>query len=363
MLAFCFFGIKVQKVQAQVKWGKSELTNFIAERTLYEVKNSEKVVQLIGKVFFNKEDQELRCDRAIFYDEQDLTIFEGHVFYQDSSRSLRCEYFEYYSEPERELARGNVELVVDEKKIYADEISYEVFHEKVFATNNVRFIDSENDIILTSDKLSYDRISQVALVEIDPKLVKLNSQGKPETTIESRIFTYYDSTKVAIAEDSVIITHNKVIGQTNLAEFYQKDNRIVMKNNPRIFQNNNEMQAEQIEMMFQNDSLKQVFLDGKGLMISNFMIDSTLTTDRLTGAAIWIDMDDDSVRHILVKGQATSIYHLIEENEVQGKNQVMGDELSIDFDKGLVDNVKVIGTPEVSRGRFYPPDAKIRPIK
>ena len=259
----CFIAQGLQNIRAQSKWNRSKLTYWHAESTTFEQQDSVKVFQHIGNVLLQTDTQELRCDRAIYYDEQGLTIFKGNVFYRDSSRTMTADYFEDYAEPERQFAKGNVKLIIDQKEIFADEINYEVFNEMVYAAKNVRFVDLENNIILTSEKFTYNIKSKKALVEINPKLVRQDSLGNPVTTIQSRIFTYYDSTKVAIAEDSVIITHNNIEARSNLAEFYQKEDRILMKENPHIIQDNNEMKAKQIEMFFQNDSLKQIYLNGK----------------------------------------------------------------------------------------------------
>ncbi len=353
----------IQNVQAQKNWDRSGLTYWDSDKLQYEMLNSQKVVQLIGNVYFRKGNQELRCDRALFYDDQDLAVFKGNVFYQDSSYTLLADYFESYSNPKRELARGNVELVINQQKIFADEIRHEAFKDMVYANNNVQFVDLENDVVVTCEKLTYDKKLQKLLLEVDPKFVKNDSLGKPEITIESRIITYFDSTKVAIAEDSVVITQSKIIAQANLAEFHQQESRIIIKENPRITQNNKNMKADQIEMFFENDSLRQIYLNGKGEMLSNFKIENNPAFDQLTGAEIWIDIKDDSVRHIKVKGQAISIYHLIEEGKVQGINHILGDELAINFAKGLVKDVTVLGDPEVSRGRFYPPKSKIKSLQ
>lgn len=363
LLSVCIILLFAQNVQAQNKWDRSGLTYWDSDKLQYEMINSQKVVQLIGNVYFRKGNQELRCDRALFYDDQDLAVFKGNVFYHDSSRTLLADYFEFYSDPKRELARGNVELVINQKKIFADEIIHEAFKDMVYANNNVRFVDLESDVIVTCEKLTYDKKLQKLLLEVDPKFVKTDSLGNPEITIESGIITYFDSTKVAIAEDSVVITQNNIIAQSNFAEFHQKENRIIIKDNPRISQNNKNMKADQIEMFFENDSLRQIYLKGKGEMLSNFKIENNPASDQLTGAEIWIDIRDDSVRHIKVKGQAISIYHLIEDGKVQGINQILGDELAIDFDKGLVKEVTVLGDPEVSRGRFYPPKSKIKSLQ
>ncbi len=361
LLGFCL-SFSVNNLSAQSPGEKIELIH--SDSLVYLSLDSGKEIRYLGNVFFRKGREEVRCDRATHYPDKELTILQGNVDYQDSSRSLKADYFEYYSNPERQLARGNVELFVDEKRILANEVSYIVDEKFAQALGDVRFFDLKDDFHLFCQKLSYDTGSKRVFAEIKPRLVKLDSLRNPGITIEAESLTYDDSSRTAVAKDSVTITHEAMVAKSMLAEYFRDGNRIVLTDAPKVVhQKNSEMTAERIELFFENDSLRQVYMRGKGVMLSHFLVAGEPEFDRLSGAEFWIDIKDDTVRNILVKGQATSTYHLIEEDQVEGVNQVLGDELTIVFEYGTIKDVFMASKPELSRGSYYPPKAQVKEVQ
>ena len=66
---------------------------------------------------------------------------------------------------------------------------------------------------------------------------------------------------------------------------------------------------------------------------------------------------------VQVLEQAMSYYHVIEEDEVQGVNQIMGDEIEIIFEDGEVRYVNIRSKPGLSTGQFSPAGIKVTELK
>lgn len=320
---------------------------------------STETVRYLGNVFFRKGTQRLTCDQAVHYRKSRLTVLTGRVDFEDESMSLLADYFEHHETNQMELARGNVILTEKEKSISCDELTY--FGDRKFAnaSGNVRYFESENKVELTCQKLTYDRLSKIAVAEVNPVLTRFDEKNRAEVTIKARQLSHNDSTRIATAQDSARIVRRDIQATSNLCRFFLEEDRIALTGDPHVKQNQRHMTAEEIELFIENDSLRQVYLNGKGSMRSGFLLEGRQAHDRLTGAEIWIDVQRDSVKTIRVKGQATSFYHLFEEGKVKGLNQVLGDELSINFENGEITQVTVTSSPDVSKGRFYPPGARV----
>ena len=340
--------------RAQPADKKSRLELVHADTLRYDRVGDSGIVHFIGHVFFRKGKKELRCDHAIYYRDRDVTVFKGHVVFIDSSRSLQAEIVEYHAEPEKEIARGHVHLVVDNKDIYADEVVYLVDSELAEASGDVLFEDREDRVQLYAEHVTYDRMLERGRSEQQPKLVKLDSLRRPEMTIWSRKMEYDGKEETATAVDSVKITRQDMIAFADTARYLDRDKRIEISGRPRVRQGSQDMQAHKIVLFIEDSRLKQARFIGKAAIVSHFMVNGMPAADRLYGAEIWMDVENDTLRHMRVLGQATSVYHVIDDGVVQGLNQVMGDELDLYFEAGKVKRVAIFSEPGLSQGKFFP---------
>lgn len=328
----------------------------------FDQEGAAKTTKIMGNVFFRKGKKELRCDLAIYYQDSEITVFEGNVQFQDSSRSLFADRVEYYQQPEKEIARGRVHLILDQKEINAEELTYDVEHEFVDAKKNVRFKDFKNHVRLYGGTVTYDRNEEIGHAQIKPKLVKLDSLGNVDVTITARDLHYNGKEKKATAEDSVIITQNDAVLYSQTANYFDAENRVEITGKPKVVQGSEQMSAEKIELFLHENTLERIHLTENSKMISNFLIENQPASDIISGKEIWINVKNDSLRDIHVYNQASSTYHVIEDNQVQGVNQVMGDEMEIIFEAGKVRFVKIRSKPGLSRGNYSPAGSPVEAL-
>jgi len=334
-----------------------------ADLVQYDQNGDKKITKIIGNVFFRKGQKELRCELVTYYHETEFTIFEKDVQFQDSSRYLSADRVEYYKEPEKEIAKGNVHLIVDENEIFADELSYIVDDKFILAEKNVQFIDKENDVQLFGGKVTFDRENEIGNAYIKPKLIKLDSLGNVDITINALELNYRGKEKEATAKDSVEITQGDAVSYSNFANYFDNDDRIAIEGNPKVYQGNDKLSAEIIELFLTDKKLDKAHLINNSEMLSQLLIEGQKTTDKVTGKEIWIDIKNDSLRYVQVLEQATSFYHVIEDEEVQGVNQVMGDEIELIFEDGKVRYVNIKSKPGLSRGQFSPAGIAVKDLK
>lgn len=319
--------------------------------------------KIIGNVFFRKGMKELRCDHVIYYHKTELTIFKGNVQFQDSSRYLSADLFEHYAQPEKEIAKGNVHLIVDQNDIVSDKLTYFVEDKIILAEKNVCFEDMENDVQLFGGEVTYDRNSETGKAEIKPKLIELDSLGNINITIEAEHINYDGVDKIAYAQDSVVIIQKETIAYAQQATFFEEKDKVEIEGAPKVYQNNRQLSADKIELFFEDNKLRKAHLVDKGEMISEFLVEGEPAFDKISGVEIWIDIINDSLRKVHVFEQAESFYHVIEDEEIQGINQVMGDEIEIIFEAGKPRYINIRSKPGLSRGQFSPPGVKLKDLK
>jgi lipopolysaccharide assembly outer membrane protein LptD (OstA) len=320
-------------------------------------------IRIVGHVIIRKGIKEIRCDEVTIYQKQDLTILKGNVEFQDSSRYLSADLIKYYSNPEKEIAQGNVHLIIDQKDIVAGELQYFKEDEFVEATKDVHFQDFEENVELFGGKITYDRNKELGHAEIKPKLVKRDSLGNIDLTITAVELNYNGQENQANAQDSVVIVQKDATIYAQQAYYNEAEDRIDLTGNPKVLKKRDQLTADKIELFFEENSLRKAHLIENSEMFSELLIEGKPASDKLKGKEMWVDIINDSLKHIKVFEQAVSTYHIIEDDEIQGVNQVMGDELEVVFEDGKVRYVTIRSKPGLSRGQFTPAGRTVRELK
>ncbi|NOY77679.1 MAG: hypothetical protein GXO76_07410 [Calditrichaeota bacterium] len=334
-----------------------------ADSLIFQKKDGQEIFRFMGNVVFEKGFKSLTCDQSVYYRQQAFAIFTGKVVMNDSGRILRADEVIYYQRPEREIARGHVRFTNGKKELASNLLKYSDVTQKALATQNVVFRDSLNSIELFADSLIYWVDKDYGEARGNPKLIRRDSTGAVEVEIQSRKLAYDGNKSVAVALKDVKITRGDVISFAAIARYYNSEDKIVITGKPKVYQREDTMTADSIEIFIHGKHLERVHLIGHGRMSSKRHLHQKILEDWLSGQDIWMSFKEDTLREVTVQDQAISLYHVIEDGKEKGINQVLGDWLKIQFQKGDVKKVIIKSTPGRSRGKFYPPGAKVQPLK
>ncbi len=334
-----------------------------ADSLIFQKRGGEEVFRFMGNVVFKKGYKSLTCDQSVYYRQQAFAIFTGQVVMNDSGRILRADEITYYQHPEREIARRHVRFTNKKKELISDFLEYSDAAQRARAIQNVVFRDSLNSIELFADTLIYWVEKDYGEARGKPKLIKRDSTGAVEIEIQSRKLAYDGSKSVAVALEKVKISKGDVTSFAAVARYYNSKHEIVITGKPKVYQREDAMTADSIEIFVHGKHLKRVHLIGHGRMSSKVHLNQKVLEDWLSGQNIWMTFKKDTLRQVIVKDQAISLYHVVEKGKEKGVNQVLGDWLKIQFQKGDVKKVVIKSQPGSSRGKFYPPGAKIKPLK
>jgi len=334
-----------------------------ADSLIFRKKGGQEIFRFMGNVVFEKGYKSLTCDQSVYYRQQAFAIFTGQVVMNDSGRILRADEITYYQHPEREIARGHVRFSNKKKELASDVLEYSDVTQKVLATQHVVFRDSLNSIELFSDSLIYWVDKDYGEARGRPRLIRRDSTGAVEIEIQSRKLAYDGNKSMAVALENVKISKGDVTSFAAVARYYNSENRIVITGKPTVYQREDTMTADSIEIFIHGKHLERVHLIGHGRMSSKTHLNQKVLEDWLSGQDIWMTFKKDTLSEVIVQDQAISLYHVVEDGKEKGVNQVLGDWLKIQFQKGDVKKVIIKSTPGRSRGKFYPPGAKVGPLK
>ncbi len=334
-----------------------------ADSLIFQKKGEQEIFRFMGNVVFKKGYKSLTCDQSLYYRQRAFAIFTGRVVMNDSGRILWADKVIYFQHPEREIAKGHVRFTNKKKELTSDFLEYSDVTQKALATQHVVFRDSLNSIELFSDSLIYWADKDYGEARGSPKLIKRDSTGAVEIEIHSKKLAYDGDRSVAVALENVKILKGDVTSFAAVARYYNSKHKIVITGNPKVYQRDDTMTADSIEIFIHGKHLKRVHLIGHGRMSSKVHLNQKILEDWLSGQDIQMSFKKDTLRQVIVQNQAISLYHVVEKGKEKGVNQMLGDWLKIQFQKGDVKKVAIKSTPGRSHGKFYPPGAKVTPLK
>lgn len=322
--------------------------------------NGQQVRELIGNVEFRQGDARMLCDRAMQFLDEQRTLFEGHVHFSDSSKQLFADKVLYYETSRLTLAERNVKLIDSTKTLSSDELQYFDMEDKALAKGHVILVDYNERITLRGGQAEYLRLKGYAKVTDKPVMVKSDSTESRDLIIDGESMEMFDDGKRIIATGNVHVTRGEVVAECGELEFLPKQNRAILSKAPKARRENDHLTGKNIDLILNGTEITGIQIAGDGLVISQVdtLIATKIPFDLLTGEDIQVSIAEEQIDSVIVKGRATSYYHVIEDEKEKGLNKVLGDEIRMFFRGSHIKRVDVKSSPSTSVGTFFPPSSK-----
>jgi lipopolysaccharide export system protein LptA len=297
----------------------------------------------------------IECNYAVHYQQQGRIVFENQVHYSDSLRNLWAQKVIYYIDTDSMEAIGSVKVLQNVYEGYCYRAYYSQERKNAYWERNVKLIHTEENIVLTGQKGFGDQSLEYAKVFITAQLVKYDSLGESEITIDADTVEYFHSCSFAQAFDSVKIAQKDITGDCQLLHYFVKDSKAEMLENPVVFRQAEEMKGDTIDIFFTQRKLDKLEIFGEASAFSPVEGGKEGEVNKMFGQQIFADIEEDKIKHITVVGNARSLYFLYEKGEFKGINRASGDKIYLTFKDGKLDIINVSGGSE---GTFFPPDYK-----
>jgi len=314
------------------------------------------LIKMIGNVHLRQGQAEMFCGWAEHWRDAHKTIVHENVRIYDLEKSLLADKVFYFDIPQVFKAIGNVLLKDTIRQVLAKELSYLKKENRVIADKNVVLKDSINYITIFGEHAEFDNNNDYAIITGDPILTKRDSTGEEEVRITSVKMELFEGGDKAVVTDSVHITQDKATATCGQAEFYRKENEILLKEKPVAWKEGDRLSGELIHLFVKDDQLVKAIIKDSAILTSR--IDTITTNQRvntLTGQQITMHFENQELYHVIVENKATSYYYIYEDNEEKGLNEIIGDKISVFIKDRKIERIVVESDPQLSSGTYYPP--------
>ena len=315
--------------------------------------------ELVGNVHIRQGETDMFCKSMRWWVDKEEVVIKQDVRIDDKKKQLFADEVFYNIDTRVYFAHGNVVLKDTIRQITADEIRYFKLEDRVVADGNVVMNDWDNYVDIFSGHAELDYEKDYVVITNNPVLIKNDSTQQEELRITGLKMELYNGGDKAVVTDSVHIIQKEASAKCGVAEFYRKENEIILKQNPITWQNEDCISGDIIHLYLKDDKLVKAVVKENALVKSR--VDTTGNDqrfNRLSGQQITMLFKDQELYKVLVENKATSFYYVIEEGEEKGMNKIIGDKIIVQMQDRKIIDIWIESKPQLSEGVFYPPGFK-----
>ena len=254
--------------------------------------DGETIREYKDNVIIKNDNMTLITDKATQYTKRDEILLEGSVRMLSDTDTLICDRMYYWSKNDSALASGSVQLENKTQKITSDEITYIVTN----GPFGFSFISNGNTVIRDSIR-----------------------------TISGNYISYDD-----------------------------RNQRMNIKIDAKVIESDKGISGDAMSILFAEKTLETILVEGKSSAYQNIYTKSKTNIDMkniMDGESIKAELENNNIRILHIRGMAQTTYHVFDDNSLIGKNNASGDEISLRFIDGNLNEIEVFTG---GRGKFLP---------
>jgi len=234
---------------------------------------------------------------------------------------------EYDLDAIRNIAKVRGNVVMSSKKenliIYGQASDY-FQNEKITKVYNRAFVakitDDNDTLFMTADTL-------VSIDSDDPEM--------------KRILAYHN----------VKVFKRDLQGTADSLEYRAADSTIYLYKDPVLWTQGNQLTADSISMLIENNTISKMFLVDNAFVISQ---DTMQNFNQIKGRDMTAEFGEQNINRVIVQGNGESLFFALDEEDqsFMGMNKIICSNITIRFRDGKVNNLSFYVKPEA---QFIPP--------
>ena len=325
--------------------------------------DGKEVTELFGNVRLVQGEAYLECHQAKLWHTENKALLTGDVNIYDGKRTLTGDRVEYEGKTRTEEAIGNVLFLSGDRRLTAHRLAYSQESEVAKARGDVVITDLVEKATVQGDTAIYDRKNDYGLVRGKPMLTRQDSVSGDTMVVRGLTIEAWGDDQRVVVSDSVRIEKDELRAVCQKAEYHAEGDSLILENLPVVWHRDHEMRGERIDILLNGVSFQGGIIKGRAEVISS----DSLYQDVLKGGEIIVEVRRDTIRKVVVNGQASSLYHVFEEDQQgrmeQGVNTVTGDRIELFFDGDRLDRVVVKSSPARCSGTFKPNEGRQKTVE
>ena len=326
-----------------------------------------------------------------YYHQQSTAIFYGDVVLKDKERTIHADslrynttkeiaYFitkttiidkdsniivtnrgYYDTKLEKAFFGNNTEIKKGDASVKAETIDYDNKTKIAIAKNNVVFQDSSERTTMLSNYIYSDENKSLVLAYRDPLMITVSENQKDTMYLSADTLLTYkiastdslqvndsisgnDSIKILKAWHHMKLIQGKMSAIADSLFYSESDSIFKMYYAPALWMDSTQITGDSIYLYNRNNEIYKVDIYNNAFIIN---LQDVEIYNQTKGKFMQAFLKNKEMEKVDVDGNAESIYFIKDkENAYNGANKSSSAFITVSFDKGEVNRIKLTGTPE-----------------
>ncbi|PBQ34320.1 hypothetical protein CNR22_21935 [Sphingobacteriaceae bacterium] len=269
------------------------------------------------------------------------SYFLGPSIILSKTDYIYCENGWYDTNKEKAAFSKNALLVTSQQKLRGDSLVYDRLLKYGRAFRNVTLVDTSQKSIIYGDYVEYHELKSEALVT--KKAIYARIMEKDTLFIAADTLYHRDLDSV---NNFLNAYHHVKIYKTDLqamcdsATMNTQDSLMKLFNTPVLWSTNSQATSKIIKVDIGKSSVKGFHLEGKAFLIQQVdTLNNKNKFNQLSGRAIDGLISNDTIRRVIVTGNADVLYYPKNKEKLIGLNKTNCSEIYMWFKKGDIEKV------------------------
>ncbi|MCU0357276.1 MAG: Organic solvent tolerance protein OstA [Cyclobacteriaceae bacterium] len=219
---------------------------------------------------------------------------------------------------------------------------------------NVVMTHKEEKLVIYGQDAVFNKQKNIAKVFTNTFLTKVTDEGDTLfMTADTLVSIDSDdpAKKRLLAYKNVKVFKSDMQGIADSVEYRQADSTMFFYGSPVLWTDGNQMTADSISMMIENNTISRIFLNTNAFVIS---MDTIKNFNQIKGRKMTAFFRNKQLHQVVVQGNGESIYFALEDktNLLMGMNKILCSNITIRFKDSQVNNLSFYVKPEAD---FIPP--------
>jgi lipopolysaccharide export system protein LptA len=311
-------------------------------------------VQLIGRVNIKQDLTLIKSNRINYTGNNKIANAEDYVEIQDTANTLKAKTGTYNLDTKIAHFKQNVSIENDSILIFTDELVNNTSNDESFATGNVRVYGKKIRTATICDTLVYKPKQDFLLAYSNAGFFYIDSVKKNYDSTQKTHKVEFDTLSVFANTifgnqakgqefyqflDSVEIIKGLIKSKCNKADYFKTGDSILLTGEPVVWYDSLQLFSDSISVIFPGRNIKQIKLVNNSLVISTSDSLGLGRINQITGKDIDINFERDSIRAIISKNDAHSLYFITTDDGESGAQTSGADTIKIYMQNNEVSDI------------------------
>jgi lipopolysaccharide export system protein LptA len=239
-------------------------------------------------------------------------------------------------------------------KLDAETYRLDDLRKRYLFRKNVVMTSKKEQLVIYGQSLDYYRNEGYSKVYDNAYIAKV-TENNDTLFITADTLISIDSQNPAkkrlLAYHNVKIFRKDLQGLADSLEYRIADSTLYFYRNPVLWSEGNQMTADSISMLIQDNTINRIFMVSNAFVISR---DTLINFNQIKGRRMTTYFKNKRIDHVVVEGNGESLYFALDEKTkvAMGMNKIICSYITIRFKEGKLNNLIFYVKPEAN---FIPP--------